>query len=552
MRAMLTFTFDDGDEMTLRHIFQLAQKYHFHATFNVITEKVGSAFEGRLLASWDLIRELAAQGHEIASHSATHPSFLSHVWDWYPRFLEGVLHPKLVLSRIAKRRSYKSLFTGRVDFRSEIIGSKKKIESQVANQCTSFAIPGGLACKKLIRRIFDAGYTSIRTSLRGYNSLNPSLGQLKVQVWNTKTTLEDANRWVDTALQRDLWLIEELHVVDETNPSGFEYFTHLKMFEDHLRYAMERGITIVSQVEALKRLGLTQPLSEEERFAKRVSQETMFFDPSRLRVKKELEAIFEPYPSPKVILDVGCADGVLVYALKRSTVVKTGDILMGSDLVLKRCRTTARNTQIPTFASDAHSYPLRDGVVDLITNEGIIAYSGQPFEFLREQNRILKHSGYLYITAPLRRGWNWYIYRRDGKYVLDPDFRTTFDREEDFLQLIEQAGFQIVHKKIIPHHYPLLDIFFRVALKVRLLSNTPALQHIYLRYPFLQRIRHALSFHPPGFYSIDVIAKKIYDVTTKHTASSQTSLIIPSREVSDTPRVHKVMELFLNQPAVTF
>ena len=65
----VTLTFDDGSRDHLKAA-ALIEKYGWRGCFNIVTDKVGD--ERHL--TWDEIRDLKRRGHEIASHTATHPN----------------------------------------------------------------------------------------------------------------------------------------------------------------------------------------------------------------------------------------------------------------------------------------------------------------------------------------------------------------------------------------------------------------------------------------------------------------------------------------------
>ena len=62
-------TFDDGWEDQFGYALPGLEKYHYSATFFVVTNFVGSP--GFL--SWSQLRRLLAEGMEIGSHSRSHP-----------------------------------------------------------------------------------------------------------------------------------------------------------------------------------------------------------------------------------------------------------------------------------------------------------------------------------------------------------------------------------------------------------------------------------------------------------------------------------------------
>ena len=81
-KAALTLTFDDGLQEHYTHVFPELKKRNMHATFAVIGSKVGGVMrskqdrqngtDGTPCMTWDMLREMAADGQEIASHGWEH------------------------------------------------------------------------------------------------------------------------------------------------------------------------------------------------------------------------------------------------------------------------------------------------------------------------------------------------------------------------------------------------------------------------------------------------------------------------------------------------
>ena len=69
--AAVSFTFDDGPQSDVDIAMPLFKKYGYKATFNIVTNWAGGNINGML--TWSGVKELAAAGHEIASHSDSHP-----------------------------------------------------------------------------------------------------------------------------------------------------------------------------------------------------------------------------------------------------------------------------------------------------------------------------------------------------------------------------------------------------------------------------------------------------------------------------------------------
>jgi peptidoglycan/xylan/chitin deacetylase (PgdA/CDA1 family) len=65
----IMLNFDDGYSDAYTNAFPILEKYHIKASFAIITDSVGN--EGYM--TWDQIRDLKAHGHEIVSHTVSHP-----------------------------------------------------------------------------------------------------------------------------------------------------------------------------------------------------------------------------------------------------------------------------------------------------------------------------------------------------------------------------------------------------------------------------------------------------------------------------------------------
>ena len=75
MPLTVTLTFDDGVKGHLQYAAPMLEKFGWRGTFNIVTDWIG----GDKKLSWDEVRELHRRGHEIASHTKTHPF----IRDWY-------------------------------------------------------------------------------------------------------------------------------------------------------------------------------------------------------------------------------------------------------------------------------------------------------------------------------------------------------------------------------------------------------------------------------------------------------------------------------------
>ncbi len=70
--AAISYTFDDGLKDQYTVLFPQLKKYGIKATFSIIGSSVGGRWKKDSCMTWDMIRCLAADGHEITSHGWQH------------------------------------------------------------------------------------------------------------------------------------------------------------------------------------------------------------------------------------------------------------------------------------------------------------------------------------------------------------------------------------------------------------------------------------------------------------------------------------------------
>ena len=123
----VVITFDDGWENQYRYALPILRKYGLTATFYVITERIGHTN----LMTWDQLREIAADGMAIGSHSVSH-------------------------------RDLKRLNDANEEWR-EISESRKVLVARLNTPVTSFAYPGGTYTARDIADAAKAGYRTARS-----------------------------------------------------------------------------------------------------------------------------------------------------------------------------------------------------------------------------------------------------------------------------------------------------------------------------------------------------------------------------------------------------
>ena len=132
--ALVSLTFDDGSQGFWDNARTVLDANGFKTTQYIPTLGLGT---DNWLMTTSEVRQLSEQGHEIGSHSVTHPD------------LTTVTDTQLA---------------------SELVDSKKTLETAIGKPVVNFAYPFGAYDARVIDAMKSAGYRSGRSVEEGYNS----------------------------------------------------------------------------------------------------------------------------------------------------------------------------------------------------------------------------------------------------------------------------------------------------------------------------------------------------------------------------------------------
>lgn len=208
---LLTLTFDDGYEGNVTTALPLLTQYGFKTTQCFETADIkagGQAGKNNVLAFYNA-------GHEICSHTVTHP-FLS------------------------------TLTTTQVD--AELKNSQTYLQQLIGKPIVNFASPYGDYSEKVNTEI-KKFYGSHRTVDEGYNSKdNFDAYRLRVQNITPSVTAAQVDAWVKQAQVDRTWLILVYHRVDNA-PEAYD--TTPALFAQHLEVIKNSGIQVKTMQDAL-------------------------------------------------------------------------------------------------------------------------------------------------------------------------------------------------------------------------------------------------------------------------------------------------------------
>ncbi len=220
VEGMVSFTFDDGWESTFKNGLPILNSAGIKSTNYIISEVIGDVEDG--YATLDDILQAQAQGHEIGSHSKTHPD------------LTAISHDDMV---------------------DEVANSKRDLEALGAKSITSIAFPFGNWNESVKQAVKDAGYIGSRTALVQNEGLNYRDGDpylLKTISVESNTSINDIKYWIDQAVSTKTWIILVFHKVDG---SGEQYSItpeKLTQITDYVRQKIIKTITISQGLYLMK------------------------------------------------------------------------------------------------------------------------------------------------------------------------------------------------------------------------------------------------------------------------------------------------------------
>lgn len=152
--AALSFTYDDGVRAHYTDALPMHLKYKMPATFLIVTDRVEGDGDGRALknCSWAEIKEMAAKGMEVASHTKTHRNM---------REIESAGLTREMTAGKSRAELFAMREKNWPELWSEIELSRKALEEHTGQPVRTYAF-GGNACPDWTGRILDKARCYVR------------------------------------------------------------------------------------------------------------------------------------------------------------------------------------------------------------------------------------------------------------------------------------------------------------------------------------------------------------------------------------------------------
>lgn len=203
-QPIITITFDDGWESIYNEALPILQKYGFHTSQYIIT----NTFDNRNYMSIDQIKSMQNAGHDIASHTVSHPDLMT---------------------------------ISDSDIRKELSDSQNTLNREFGGPTIDFTSPYGsfndhdLEIVSQYYRSQKSAEGDPRASNNQSINTKATFKPMDIKSYSIRktTSLSDLKELVRQAQTTNGWLVLTYHQVDNSNE---EYSVTPKIFEQQMAY----------------------------------------------------------------------------------------------------------------------------------------------------------------------------------------------------------------------------------------------------------------------------------------------------------------------------
>ncbi|HEU4447568.1 MAG TPA: polysaccharide deacetylase family protein [Nitrososphaeraceae archaeon] len=226
-QKVVILTFDDGYESQYSNAKPILDKYGFKATFYIVCNYVGSG-DNRM--TWEEIKSLQQEGHDIASHTMNHDD-LSKLTPQGVEY-EVVQTKQCLLEQGINPKSFAYPFNGGSD------------DSAVINTVASHYELARTATDPLAFLGCDGDCTTNKYSIMGWSHDS----EKKSNAYNDKQMFERFIQVVNSQNEYNTNGVNAVpiliwHKIDNSNE---EYSTSLNLFEAEMKYLHDNGFTVLT------------------------------------------------------------------------------------------------------------------------------------------------------------------------------------------------------------------------------------------------------------------------------------------------------------------
>lgn len=197
------------------------------------------------------------------------------------------------------------------------------------------------------------------------------------------------------------------------------------------------------------------------------------------------------------VLDIGCGDGWFLNSIAQNTKeIK----LYGTDISktrLERTEEKLKDKAAGLFLYDA-SFTRINKRFEFINSDQVIEHVISDFDMVKNISNMLPSGGIFKVSSVYKKGFSWYFYRCNGKWVLDPTHIREYTSIDDFKKLFTDNGLKITSTEITPIYFSGIDFILRKFGVTKITENID----------IIKRAINKIKIHKPGYYTIMVVGEK--------------------------------------------
>lgn len=211
----ITLRFDDGWLSEYENAIPKMNSVGIKGTFYIVSkQKADDGYPAYM--SVNQIREIYNMGHEIGSHTRTHPA----------------------LSELTE-----------IEKQNEIAGSRNDLLALNVGPILSLAYPYGDYDNSVLSIVKNAGFSSAVSTIDGYATQTSDKFQIERMGTVVSTTFSEIKQWIDNAQIQKKWLIISFH---EINNEGRLYSLTPELFNQVIDYIVSKNIPVVTMSEGIE------------------------------------------------------------------------------------------------------------------------------------------------------------------------------------------------------------------------------------------------------------------------------------------------------------
>jgi len=221
-------------------------------------------------------------------------------------------------------------------------------------------------------------------------------------------------------------------------------------------------------------------------------------------VPEMLESLLEGLNKSYSLIDLGCGDGRVLYALYSKGLFKNASRIAGVDISEERIKRLKKFCPFAEgiVADVCDLKQIQNNSFDVATSSQVIEHVLNDSKMLKEVYRILKPNGYFYVSTVIKKWYGFWIYWNKG-FKLDPTHVREYKSEQEFLNLLKENGFKIVKYRTEKVKYSIMDLIIRFFIKAGLIKPPP---DFYQKHELLRKLRK-IKMPVAGYRTIEVVGK---------------------------------------------